>query len=54
VERFDDPSGAGLLKPFATALVLMVWALLFGYVSRRASRAALDDELLRVEVEQPA
>lgn len=35
----SGPPGAGLLKPFAAALVLGVWAMLLLYLSRQGSRA---------------
>jgi hypothetical protein len=39
VQRFAAGAGAGLLKPFATALDLGVWAALLLFLTRRAAKA---------------
>jgi len=50
-QRFSGSGrpGEGLVKPFATALVLGVWAALFLFLSRRAAR--LDPHARPIEVE---
>jgi hypothetical protein len=49
IQRFGR-SGAGLLKPFAAALDLGVWAGLLLFLTRRAAKAERDDRLI-VELE---
>jgi hypothetical protein len=39
IQRFDDDAGAGLIKPFAGALNLGVWAALLLFLTRRAATA---------------
>ena len=50
IQRFAGRDGAGLIKPFAAALDLSVWAGLLLFLTRRAARAARADALA-VEVE---
>jgi hypothetical protein len=52
IQRFGR-SGAGLLKPFAAALDLGVWAGLLLFLTRRAAREERADRLF-VELEHPA
>jgi hypothetical protein len=50
VQRFAGQDGAGLLKPFAAALDLGVWAALLLFLTRRAAKAERA-ALLAVELE---
>jgi hypothetical protein len=45
IQRFAGREGAGLIKPFAAALDLAVWAGLLLFLTRRAKRAAREDAL---------
>jgi hypothetical protein len=45
IQRFAGRDGAGLIKPFAAALDLAVWAGLLLFLTRRAARAARADAL---------
>jgi hypothetical protein len=53
IQRFAGREGAGLIKPFAAALDLAVWAGLLLFLTRRAASAARADALM-VEIEQPS
>jgi len=52
IQRFAGRDGAGLLKPFAAALDIAVWAGLILFLTRRAARQAREDALF-VELEDP-
>ena len=53
IQRFAGHDGAGLIKPFAAALDLAVWAGLLLFLTRRAASAARADALT-VELEHPS
>jgi hypothetical protein len=53
IQRFAGRDGAGLVKPFAAALDLAVWAGLLLFLTRRAKGAAREEELA-VEFERPS
>jgi hypothetical protein len=50
IQRFGGNSGAGLLRPFAAALDLGVWAGLLLFLTRRAAKAERAERLI-VELE---
>ena len=53
IQRFAGREGAGLIKPFAAALDLGVWAALLLFLTRRAAKAERA-AALAIEVEHPA
>jgi hypothetical protein len=52
IQRFAGRAGAGLIKPFAAALNIAMWAALVLYFTRRAASQAREDAL-SVELEDP-
>lgn len=53
IQRFAGSGGAGLVKPFAAALDLGVWALLLLFLTRRAASAERA-AALTIELEHPS